>query len=79
VSNTTKAAGAEMGRELRDSWVKTSGYPELSIYVNYAHGDEELAQIYGRDKLPRLASLKKTWDPNNIFGYNNALPVTYHN
>jgi hypothetical protein len=77
VSNTTKAAGAQTGNELRDSWVKTSGYSDLSIYVNYAHGDENLSQIYGRDKLRRLAGLKKTWDPKNVFGYNNALPTTY--
>lgn len=78
VSDTTKAAGAKTGQGLRNSWVKASGYDELSIYVNYAHGDEKLSQIYGHDKLPRLARLKMTWDPKNIFGYNNALPLSYH-
>ena len=72
-------AGNQLGRELRNSWAATSGYPELSVYVNYAHGDETLEQRYGRDKLPRLASLKKTWDPSNVFAYNNALPTKYPN
>lgn len=70
-------AGDRLGRELRDSWASTSGYPELSVYVNYAHGDEKLSQRYGRDKLPRLAALKKEWDPHNVFAYNNALPTEY--
>ena len=70
-------AGDRLGRELRDSWALTSGYPELSVYVNYAHGDEMLQQRYGDRKLPRLAALKKKWDPNNVFAYNNVLPTTY--
>lgn len=70
-------AGDRLGRELRDSWASTSGYPELSVYVSYAHGDEKLSQRYGRGKLPRLAALKKEWDPDNVFAYNNALPTEY--
>jgi len=75
----TKATGAKLMHELRDSWVKTSGYPELSMYINYAHGDEKIWQIYGRDKLPRLAALKKKWDPKNAFSFNNGLPSKYPN
>ncbi|KAI2618201.1 hypothetical protein GGR54DRAFT_189856 [Hypoxylon sp. NC1633] len=71
--------GETLARGLRDSWVKTSGYSEISIYVNYAHGDEELWQKYGRDKLPRLSALKKQWDPTNVFGFNNALPTSWGN
>lgn len=70
-------AGDQLGRELRESWASTSGYPELSVYVNYAHGDEKLPQRYGAGKLPRLAALKKKWDPDNVFAYNNVLPTTY--
>lgn len=63
----SKAAQAadSLAQELREDFVVTSGYPELRVYVNYAHGDEKLEQIYGADKLPRLASLKKKWDPEN--------------
>ncbi|KAL8666834.1 MAG: hypothetical protein Q9202_001074 [Teloschistes flavicans] len=71
-------AGDGLARELRDSWAATSGYAELSVYVNYARGDEKLRQRYGSRKLPRLAGLKRKWDPRNVFAYNNALPTEYH-
>lgn len=70
-------AGDQLGRALRDSWASTSGYGGLRLYVNYAHGDETLEQLYGANKLPRLTALKKKWDPQNVFGYNNALPTSY--
>lgn len=69
--------GAQLAHELRQSWINTSGYPEHSIYVNYAHGDETIEQVYRSDKLPRLAGLKKQWDPANVFGFNNPLPTQY--
>ena len=63
------------GKEVRGDFVATSGYPELSAYVNYAWGDETPEQIYGREKLPRLLALKKKWDPDNVFRYSNGLPT----
>ncbi|KAJ3574146.1 hypothetical protein NPX13_g4463 [Xylaria arbuscula] len=75
---TTAAASNQLGIELRDELLLTSGYDEVSVFVNYARGDEGIESIYGRDKLPRLVQLKKTWDPNNIFAYNNyPLPLEY--
>ncbi|KAK7755871.1 hypothetical protein SLS62_002158 [Diatrype stigma] len=62
-------------REMRQDFAAESGYPDLSVYVSYAHGDETLEQIYGKDKLPRLASLKKLWDPDNMVR-NNSLAQT---
>ncbi|KAK0634890.1 hypothetical protein B0T17DRAFT_514654 [Bombardia bombarda] len=76
-NSATSTAATKLGRQLRDDFVKTSGYPDLSVYVSYAHGDEKIEQIYGRNKLPRLAALKKSWDPRNVFAYNNALPTKY--
>ncbi|KAL9032533.1 MAG: hypothetical protein Q9180_006446, partial [Flavoplaca navasiana] len=70
-------AGNSLARRLRDSWAATSGYPDLSVYVNYARGDEKLRQRYGSRKLPRLAALKKKYDPRNVFAYNNVLPMEY--
>lgn len=70
-------AGEHAGQTLRDSWVRTSGYENHTIYVNYARGDETLEQKYGARKLPRLAALKKKYDPDNVFGWNNALPTEY--
>ncbi|KAI1098496.1 FAD-binding domain-containing protein [Jackrogersella minutella] len=66
-----------LAHELRQEIATTSGYPDLSVYVNYAHGDETLEQIYGKEKLPRLARLKKAWDPDNVFKYHHALPMDY--
>ncbi|KAG9826263.1 hypothetical protein KCU98_g648, partial [Aureobasidium melanogenum] len=74
---TTQAAAASMARQLRTDFAATSGYPNLTIYVSYAHGDESLESKYGKSKLPRLAALKKIWDPSNVFGFNNALPTSY--
>ncbi|KAK1634584.1 hypothetical protein BDP81DRAFT_451133 [Colletotrichum phormii] len=70
-------ASNKLGRELRNNFSQTSGYPELSVFVSYAHSDETVEQIYGRDKLPRLVALKKKWDPLNAFAYNNPLPTDY--
>lgn len=72
-------AGDSFGRELRDSWSKTGGYAKEggTVYVNYARGDEPLESVYGVHKLPRLAALKKKWDPNRVFAYNNVLPTIY--
>ncbi|KAF9878632.1 putative fad binding domain protein [Colletotrichum karsti] len=70
-------ASNKLGRELRNDFSQTSGYPDLSVFVSYAHSDETVEQIYGRDKLPRLAALKKKWDPLNAFAYNNPLPMEY--
>lgn len=35
-------------------------------YINFAHGDESLEEIYG-DSLPRLLQLKSIFDPENRF------------
>ncbi|RYP55560.1 hypothetical protein DL769_010117 [Monosporascus sp. CRB-8-3] len=75
--NATKQAAGKLGRELREDFAATSGYDAPTVLINYARGDERLEQIYGRDKLPRLANLKKTWDPKNFFSYNNRLPTRY--
>ncbi|KAF5688765.1 6-hydroxy-D-nicotine oxidase [Fusarium denticulatum] len=68
---------ARYGEEIRRDVAATSGYPEITTFVNYAHGDETLEQIYGKDKLARLTGLKKIWDPKEVFSFNNGLPTTY--
>ncbi|TVY43293.1 FAD-linked oxidoreductase [Lachnellula subtilissima] len=70
-------ASNALGLEIRKDFAATSGYPDLTVYVNYAHGDEKIEQIYSAEKLPRLAALKKTWDPENLFAFNNPLPTHY--
>ncbi|KAI1496962.1 hypothetical protein F5X99DRAFT_413572 [Biscogniauxia marginata] len=66
-----------LARELRDDFAATSGYDGLATYVSYAHGDEPITAIYGERKLTRLAALKNRWDPDNVFGFYNALPRQY--
>ena len=78
-SPTSPGANAanKVAQELRTAFSKTSGYDQLEIYVSYAHGDEDPAAWYGKDKLPRLIELKKKWDPKDIFRYDNPLPSSY--
>ncbi|KAI1120067.1 FAD-binding domain-containing protein [Nemania abortiva] len=66
-------------KELRADLFATSGYPDLSVYVSYAYGDETPEQKFGQHKLPRLIELKKKWDPDNVFGYCNPLPTQSNN
>jgi FAD/FMN-containing dehydrogenase len=44
-------------------------------YVNEIaeHGPEETRGIYGEAKLPRLTTLKRTWDPDNVFHLNHNI------
>ncbi|KAK6200721.1 hypothetical protein LQW54_009602 [Pestalotiopsis sp. IQ-011] len=64
-------------KKLRDELAATSGYSGLSAYVNYAWGDETLEQIYRKDKLERLVSVKQKWDPTNVFGFSNGIAPNY--
>lgn len=75
--NPVETVADAMGRELRNDYAKTSGYNGLTVYVNYAHGDETPEQMYGRNKLHRLAKLKKQYDPSSVFGFHNPLPTSY--
>jgi fumiquinazoline A oxidase len=63
----------ELGGKVRDRAQKASGYPTLSTYVNFAHGDEGPEAWFTADKLPRLRALKATYDPHNLFSYFNPL------
>ncbi|ROW13666.1 hypothetical protein VPNG_04638 [Cytospora leucostoma] len=76
-NSSAPKAVAELGPQLRANLCEAGGYGDVSVYVSYSQGDETLEQIYGHRKLPRLAALKKTWDPNNVFGFNFTLPTEY--
>ncbi|KIA75781.1 hypothetical protein HK57_00395 [Aspergillus ustus] len=75
----TAAVGNKLGLELRSQLALTSGYDEPSVFVNYARGDEGLERIYGREKLGRLAALKRIWDPENMFRFGLGIPVDCEN
>jgi len=73
-----EAPAEAMALELRADLVATAGYGgDLAVYVNYAHGDEKLEQVYGAEKLPQLVALKKKYDPSNVFAFSNPLPTSY--
>ncbi|PHH90753.1 hypothetical protein CDD83_2749 [Cordyceps sp. RAO-2017] len=75
--DATATAAGKLGLELRQELARTSGYDGITVFVNYARGDEGVENIYGRDKLPRLVRLKKAWDPDNVFAYYHPLPTDY--
>jgi fumiquinazoline A oxidase len=63
-------------RSLRTRLSATSGFQELRAYINYAHGDEEPAALYGASNIPRLSALKRIWDPSNLFGKGCPIPLS---
>ncbi|KEY67090.1 hypothetical protein S7711_07065 [Stachybotrys chartarum IBT 7711] len=72
-----EAAAIAAGSQIRSDFAETSGYGGLAAYMNFAQGDETVEEIYGERNLPRLASLKATWDPENVFRYHFPLPTSY--
>ncbi|KAI1120194.1 Glucooligosaccharide oxidase [Nemania abortiva] len=76
VSASAVNESTDFALELRDDFQATSGYNNLTVYVNYAHGDETPEQIYRADKLARLRELKNIWDPKNMFRFYNPIIVS---
>lgn len=67
--NATLGPEAEkLGKELRKCM---RGDKELHAYVNYAHGDETVEEVYGHHawRLEKLRRLKREYDPENRFGF----------
>lgn len=62
---------------MRAQLSQTAGYNSSTVFVNYARGDETIENIYSAAKLPRLAQLKKQYDPFNLFAYYHPLPQSY--
>ncbi|CAI6339305.1 unnamed protein product [Periconia digitata] len=63
----------EYGREVRSLWRASSGFEQSRAYLNFAHGDEPLEEIYG-ESLPHLRELKSKWDPEAKF--NQFFPIS---
>lgn len=70
-NSSLDAQAEEFGRHARNLLKAGSGSAELYSYVNYAHGDESLEEVYGYEpwRLQKLRSLKKQYDPKNKFGF----------
>jgi hypothetical protein len=47
----------------------------LRAYVNYAHGDESLQEVYGWENwwIEKLRGLKTKWDPENRMRFYNPI------
>ncbi|KFA51353.1 hypothetical protein S40293_03281 [Stachybotrys chartarum IBT 40293] len=54
------------GQAARDLLRASDGLHQNSTYINFAHGDEDLTEVYGHS-LPRLRSVKQRYDPRNHF------------
>ncbi|RYP52809.1 hypothetical protein DL768_002058 [Monosporascus sp. mg162] len=60
------------GQKLRNYLLEGSDDPSrLRAYVNYAHGDESVQEVYGWEnwRLEKLRRLKAQWDPENRMRY----------
>ena len=63
--------------KIKDAFVEGAGTDGLESYVGYSHGDETVEEIFGQEKLPRLAALKKEIDPDGLFNGYHPLPTAY--
>ncbi|KAI0152982.1 FAD binding domain-containing protein [Xylariaceae sp. FL1272] len=54
------------GRSIRSLWAASAGTPTPRAYINFAHGDEPLSEIYGAS-LTRLRQLKVKYDRERRF------------
>ncbi|KAL2167886.1 hypothetical protein VTG60DRAFT_673 [Thermothelomyces hinnuleus] len=67
-------------QRIRAALAKTSGMdgPDgLAAYINFSNGDEPIESIYSKKHLPRLAALKKKYDPHGLFNAYHPLPTSY--
>lgn len=63
----------QFGRDVRDMLQNGSGRDSLHAFVHFAHGDESPAAWYSPEKIPRLAGLKRVYDPSNLFSWYNPV------
>ena len=73
--NAETAVGFEAERQwARDFWSALAPY-HTSVYVNFLmeEGEERVKQAYGEEKFDRLKSLKRKYDPTNLFRLNQNI------
>jgi hypothetical protein len=66
---------SEWYRKESEKLIAKSGFGEEKVYVSYAQGDERQEALYGARKLEKLRKLKREWDPQEIFSWNNPIII----
>ncbi|KFY10802.1 hypothetical protein V492_04835 [Pseudogymnoascus sp. VKM F-4246] len=71
VNSTLDSSAIAFGNNLREALHKADGSAEMHTYVNYAHGDENLQELYGYEawRVARLKTLKRKYDPEGHFSF----------
>lgn len=71
MNSTLDAKAVAFGEGIRRILHDADGGGEMHTYVNYAHGDESLEEVYGYEtwRLARLRALKVKYDPLGRFGF----------
>jgi FAD/FMN-containing dehydrogenase len=66
---------AEQRQWVRDSWRAIEPY-QTGAYVNFLtdEGEERIRSAYGATTYERLQTLKRKYDPNNLFHLNQNIP-----
>jgi hypothetical protein len=64
------------GDNLRQTLFNATGSADMHTYMNYAHGDETLQELYGYEpwRLARLEALKSKYDPYRRFDFYSPIP-----
>ncbi|KAK3324852.1 hypothetical protein B0H66DRAFT_471114 [Apodospora peruviana] len=61
----------------RAEFARTGGFGSLATYINFAHGDEGPEAWFSAEKLPKLSTLKRQWDPKGLFSWHNPVPLDW--
>jgi FAD/FMN-containing dehydrogenase len=75
-ATTETREGFDEEREwARNFWTALQPY-HTSVYVNFLmdEGEERIRQAYGPQRYDRLKALKRTYDPDNFFRFNQNIP-----
>ena len=64
----------ELSQSVRDILFRGSGMSSMAVYVNYAHGNESLNEVYGEEwRVRKLRHLKEKYDPMGKFNFYNPI------